>query len=756
MNTADEEQEMESWEEVTEEVDVEGRTILVPRKNGEKIRALVQRAAQDKKKYALLYNDKVLPELLTYQQVLEHLDKDAEDDRVWKYKEITGHKGPLRKGDEEYKGSTWNLHIEWENGEQTWEPLHLLAQDDPVSCAKYAKEQQLLNTDGWKRFRRIARREKKMMRQVNQAKLRSFRTAPRYKYGIEVPRDFKHAMELDRAAGNNKWKESIDLELRQLTEYKAFKDLGKGTPLPEGYKKIRVHLVFDVKHDLRRKARLVAGGHLTDVPVDSVYSGVVSLRGLRLVLFLGELNKVETWATDVGNAYLEAYTLEKVGILAGPEFGTLEGHTLIISKALYGLRSSGLRWHEKLADCLRDEGFFPCKAEPDIWMRKAEDHYEYVAVYVDDLAFSVDDPKQFVKTLEGKYGFKLKGTGPLSFHLGCDFYRDNTGTLCMSPKKYLERIAEGYKSMFGSKPKTNVWSPLEHGDHPELDATEELDQKGVEKYQSLIGSLQWAVSLGRFDIATAVMTLSSFRAVPRTGHLERAKRVVSYLMRFKEAAIRFRTGTPDLSDLAERDDRWKYSVYGEGKESLPNDAPDPLGRKVRLTHYVDANLYHDWTSGRSVSGILHFVNQTPMDWFTKKQATVETATFGSEYVAARICVEQVIDLRTTLRYLGVPVEGKSVVFGDNESVVNSSVRMDGKLHKRHNALAYHRVREAVAHGWIGFYHIPGKMNPADILSKHWAYSDVWSTLQPILHWEGDTATIYSDKAALGGGKEEDK
>jgi hypothetical protein len=82
---------------------------------------------------------------------------------------------------------------------------------------------------------------------------------------------------------------------------------------------------------------LVADGHLTDIPLDSVYSGVVSIQGFRLVLFLAELNKLELWATDIGNAYLEAYTSEKVYIIGGPEFGELDGHILVISKALYGL-----------------------------------------------------------------------------------------------------------------------------------------------------------------------------------------------------------------------------------------------------------------------------------------------------------------------------------------------------------------------------------------------------------------------------------
>ena len=93
---------------------------------------------------------------------------------------------------------------------------------------------------------------------------------------------------------------------------------------------------------------------MTEVPIESVYSGVVSLKGLRLIMFLAELNGLDIWATDVGNAYLEAKTLERVFIIAGPEFGELEGHLLVVFKALYGLRTSGLRWHERFADTLRD------------------------------------------------------------------------------------------------------------------------------------------------------------------------------------------------------------------------------------------------------------------------------------------------------------------------------------------------------------------------------------------------------------------
>ena len=198
-------------------------------------------------------------------------------------------------------------------------------------------------------------------------------------------------------------------------------------------------------------------------------------------------------------------------------------------------------------------------------------------------------------------------------------------------------------------------SPLEKGDHPELDTSELLDHKEIVIYHSMIGALQWIVTIGRFDILTAVMTMSGFRVAPRKGHLERLKRIYGYLSKMRFAAIRVRTEEPDFSDLHDAQYDWSKSVYGEVEELLPTDAPTPLGQHVTLTHFVDANLMHDVTTGRSETGILHLINKTPIDWYSKKQATLETATYGSEFVAAHICIEQIIDLRNTLRYLGVPI-----------------------------------------------------------------------------------------------------
>jgi Reverse transcriptase (RNA-dependent DNA polymerase) len=124
---------------------------------------------------------------------------------------------------------------------------------------------------------------------------------------------------------------------------------------------------------------------------------------------LAELDGLELWGANAGNAYLEAKTKEKVYIVGGPEFGSLEGHTLIVDKALYGLRSSGLRWHERLADVLQSIGFTQWKAEADIWMRENEGLYECIAVYVDDLLIAARNPNEIVNVLKENHKFKLKG-----------------------------------------------------------------------------------------------------------------------------------------------------------------------------------------------------------------------------------------------------------------------------------------------------------------------------------------------------------
>jgi hypothetical protein len=169
---------------------------------------------------------------------------------------------------------------------------------------------------------------------------------------------------------------------------------------------------------------------------------------------------------------------------------------------------------------------------------------------------------------------------------------------------------------------------LEKGDHLEMDTFELLDQEGIAQYQSLIGSLQWAVSLGCMHIATAVMTMSSFQAAPQVGHLECVKHIKGYVSKMRHAVIRVWTAELDLSSYSIPNYDWMNTIYGDFREEVPANAPPPLGHYVTTSHYVDANLMHNLVTGKLVTGCIYFFNQTLIDVYTKKQATVETATYG--------------------------------------------------------------------------------------------------------------------------------
>ena len=720
--------------------------ITLPDEDGEQHRAVIEEVlptgetTADKTeplfKFKAKVGSKVFEEVLTYNRMLDWCERDADKGDFYNFKGIVDHRRDPRNP------RKWELLVHWESEEKTWEPFASIFGDDPVAVSMYARKNAMVYE--WPCCKRYIKNSKTLARMANQAKLRTFRQQPKFKFGEQVPRNHAEAMKLDALHGDTRWADSEALEVSQLHEYESFKILGYKAPTPEGYTKIRCHFVYDIKHDGRFKSRFVAGGHMTDTPAESVYSGVVSIPGIRMVTFLAELNELELWAADIGNAYLCSVTKEKVCFTAGPEFGDKEGYTFLIYKAQYGLKTSGRRWHDRLYDVLKSMGFQPSKAEEDIWMRDAGSHYEYIAVYVDDLMIVSHDPKSIVDTLRGDpYNFKLKGVGPVSYHLGNDYFRDDDGTLCVGPKKYIEKMAVEYKRLFGETPSRKVSSPLDKNDHPELDDSPLLDDEGIRKYQSLIGTLQWTITLGRFDVGTAVMTMSSFRVAPREGHLERLRRICGYLYKMKNGFIRIRTEEPDYSDLPDAQYDWAKTVYGDVEEQVPEDVPPTRGKRVVMTTYKDANLYHDLTTGRAVTGVIHLLNQTPVDWFTKKQSTVETATYGSEFSAARTAIQQITALRLTLRYLGVEIHGATVMFGDNESVVKSGSLPHSPLHKRWHGLAYHYTREAVASGMVAFHHIPGEINPADILSKHWGYSQIWEQLQPLLFWEGNTEDLFT-------------
>ena len=236
--------------------------------------------------------------------------------------------------------------------------------------------------------------------------------------------------------------------------------------------------------------------------------------------------------------------------------------------------------------------------------------------------------------------------------------------------------------------------------------------------------------MGRFDVNYVTMSLVRFNMAPRERHFKEAVRILGFLKAFSKGKILLDTSFSDHSKYeTELEQKWQ-EFYFDAEEDIPHDMLNLKGSKARITVYVDADHAHDQVTRRSVTGIIVFINNTPVRWISKRQKTVESSTYGSELVAARTATELTMELRYTLRSLGVPLDGPALMLGDKMSVVLNTTVPSSVLKKKHLGICYHRVREAIAAGVMRFSHISSEDNLADVLtnlSALMAFID-WSSL----------------------------
>jgi hypothetical protein len=259
-------------------------------------------------------------------------------------------------------------------------------------------------------------------------------------------------------------------------------------------------------------------------------------------------------------------------------------------------------------------------------------------------------------------------------------------------------------------------TPLQSGYRPELDISPILGPDQANYYQSLIGILRWAVELGRIDINIDVALLSSYLAQPCLGHLEQALHIFGYLKHHLNSHLVFDPNYVSWDQTGIQDYDWT-EFYRDAKEAIPPNAPPPRGHPVQINAFVDADHAGNKVTRRSHTGILIYLNRAPITWYSKAQSTVESSTFGSEFVAMRILVEMLEGMRYKLRMFGIPIDRPSNVFCDNNSVVTNSTIPTSTLKKKHNAISYHRVREAVAAGILRIAKVHTSENLADLLTK---------------------------------------
>ena len=470
-------------------------------------------------------------------------------------------------------------------------------------------------------------------------------------------------------------------------------------------------MIFDVKlgDGFRRKARFVGDGHKTETPSSVTYSSVVSRDSVRIILMLTVLNDLDIEGADIENVYLIAPCREKVWLRGGMEFGDMKGEILIVEKALYGLKSSGAAFRSFVAETFDSMGFRSSIADPDIWMRPSvkhdgEEYYENIVCYVDDVLRISTRAKELMQEIQRDFRFKKDKIEPPKIYLGALLERkmlNGRNIWTMNSKDYIILAVvniEAQLSNKGMRLPTKVTTPMNNGYSSELDVPEELDEANITFYQEIIVMLRWAIEIGRVDINFEVSLLSSYQAVPRKGHLEQLLHILAFIKKRPKLTLYFDPSDAiiDKSMFNQGANNQLLDHYRDAEEQTPMNMPKPGGMQVQVTAFVDASHAQDKVNRRSHTGYIIFINRDPILWYSKRQNTVESSAFSSKFIAMEICSEAIIGVRFKLRIFGVPINTAANILCDNEAIVNSSTKLESKLHKKHSSVAYHATRWAVA------------------------------------------------------------
>ena len=622
--------------------------------------------------------------------------------------------------------SGWQLLVQWLDKSKQWIPLSILKESNPIEVAEYATARDLVLQPAFAWWVPYTLRKRDVI--VSAVKARARKTS--HKYGIELPHDVPHAHELDRKNGNTLWGDSLKKEMRNVGV--AFEILEPPRVVPPGWHKTSGHIVFDVKMSLERKSRWVLDGHLTADASYSTFAGVVSRESVRIALTYAALNHLDVKAADIRNAYIQAPSSRKDFIVCGPEFGLENvGKHALIHRAVYGGKTAGRDFRNHLRACMTHLGFSSCPADPDVWLRPAETpdghhYYEYVLLYTDDCLVISHRGETVLRKEIGKY-FELKeeSIGAPDIYLGGKLREvelsNGSTAWAFGSSQYVQSAVANIETYLKTKGMTlpvRVKTPLPTLYRPELDITAELSPTDASHYQSLIGILRWMVELGRVDLCCEVSMMSSHLALPREGHLKALYNIFGYLKSHHNTEMVFDPTEPTIDHaLFERKD-WTTSEVGfDLEELLPPNMPAARGFGFTMRAYVDADHATDSMTRKSRSGFLVYLNGAPIHWFSKKQTSVETSSFGSEFCAMKHCTEYVRGLRYKLRMMGIPCGAPTYVFGDNQSVLANTSIPESTLKKKSQSIAYHFVREGCARDEWRTAYVNTHLNPADLLTK---------------------------------------
>ncbi len=414
----------------------------------------------------------------------------------------------------------------------------------------------------------------------------------------------------------------------------------------------------------RYKARLVAKGFSQIPGIDffETYAPVVRLDTFRLLMAIAAQRNLIIHGMDVVGAYLNGKLDESIYMAQPPEYSDGSGKAAHLKLTLYGLKQSGRVWNEKLNATFLGLGYTRLMSDQCVYIRQMDSGPIIVAVHVDDMTLLAPDDET-ISNMKEELKKKLNVTdmGEIQYILGMKIDRNwDKGTITLSQKAYILKVLERM-GMNDCKPVKMPMDPNVRLEKIPAGDSRSVDTATRQYYHTGVGSLMYAANGSRPDIAHAVTELSKYVQNPAAEHVTALKRVFRYL---------------------------KDSDWGE-----------------------------DRADRRSTSGYVCTYAGGAVTWSSKKQPTVALSTMEAEYMALAHTAREVIWLRALLTELGLPPDGATTIFVDNQSAIKFAENPIFHARSKHIDIRHHFVRERMASNEVKVQHCASEENLGDIFTK---------------------------------------
>ncbi|RVD84023.1 uncharacterized protein DFL_005791 [Arthrobotrys flagrans] len=493
------------------------------------------------------------------------------------------------------------------------------------------------------------------------------------------------------------WKQAIEDELQSHEKNKSFMI----TELPKDARALACKWVFKIKPStdsrnkaaVKYKARLVIRGDLQPGTDLETYAPVAKLTTYRILMTVVAMLNLELHQMDVKTAFLFA-SLDQIIYMELPTGynrnipSKLKNPVLKLNKALYGLKQAPRAWNVDIDKYLRSIGFLPTTEDESLYINRELN--AIILLYVDDLliaALNITIINDIKEKLKSKYA--MTDLGEAKSFLGIYIERDRQN---LSIRLHQSTMIEGILRRYEMHNCNPSHTPLNNTLSWTSDNTQSLSSVGTNWYQQLVGQYMYLMVSTRPDLAFTVGRLSKFMASPTEEHGIAAKSVLRYLQKTKTMGL-----------------------------LLGGNATTPL----TLKGYSDADWAGDLDDRKSTGGHMFFLNESLIQWKSKKQTIVTDGTWHSEYIAASEAAKEALWLKRLLISMKLKISTPQLYI-DNTAAEQLAVNPKSHNRTKHVDVKYHLIRDQVNRKEITIHRVSSEDNTADILTK---------ALSKVKHWK---------------------